>query len=153
MNTDRANNIGLRKALNAWQVMQTQANEFASPSELAASQITGLFTETATTVALVLQQHHKFALSDHPQIDQCAWWPHTHGNPELLSCLLEVESPNQSLKIPCGKVGFRHVKADQSDGSGLEGYHLHLINETDALFKGYLEAVNLSEPIKFKSAK
>ena len=41
------------------------------------------------------------------------WWPHTHGSPVLYAVQLDVESTTHHL----GRVGFRTVELDRSDGA------------------------------------
>jgi beta-mannosidase len=44
------------------------------------------------------------------------WWPHTHGTPHLLPCLLEFQVKGSWIAIDCGMVGFKEVSLDTGDG-------------------------------------
>lgn len=44
------------------------------------------------------------------------WWPNTHGNPTLLPCHIELFIGAQAINIDCGKIGFKSVNVDRSDG-------------------------------------
>src|SRR6185295_2718444 len=44
------------------------------------------------------------------------WWPHTHGEPRLVPCRLELTVDGELLALDCGRVGFRQVEVDTEDG-------------------------------------
>ncbi len=44
------------------------------------------------------------------------WWPHTHGNPRLASCAIELRVAGQWVRVDCGRVGFRQLALDASAG-------------------------------------
>ncbi|MDO9181219.1 MAG: hypothetical protein Q7U04_02365 [Bacteriovorax sp.] len=44
------------------------------------------------------------------------WWPHTHGDPTLLSCRIELLADNRVITIDCGKVGFKSIKLNRQNG-------------------------------------
>ena len=44
------------------------------------------------------------------------WWPHTHGEPTLLPCHLELEVDGRWIDIDCGHIGFKDLKMDRGDG-------------------------------------
>ena len=44
------------------------------------------------------------------QIEKIAlWWPHTHGDPVLHSCRVELEIDNRMILIDCGRIGFKSI--------------------------------------------
>lgn len=45
------------------------------------------------------------------------WWPHTHGEPALYECWLEIDVHMQRIVVPLGSVGFRHIEIDTRDGN------------------------------------
>lgn len=45
------------------------------------------------------------------------WWPHTHGEPALLDCRIELEIEGETLAIDCGRVGFKDIAVDRSGGA------------------------------------
>jgi beta-mannosidase len=44
------------------------------------------------------------------------WWPHTHGFPRRVHCLLELNVDGQWLQVDCGSIGFKEISLDQRDG-------------------------------------
>jgi beta-mannosidase len=48
--------------------------------------------------------------------DAPLWSPHTHGTPHLSACALEVSSPEGLVRFDCGRVGFKSVVLDRSEG-------------------------------------
>jgi beta-mannosidase len=48
--------------------------------------------------------------------DAPRWWPHTHGAPRLLACRLELELDGELVTHDCGRIGFRDIAVDQTDG-------------------------------------
>jgi beta-mannosidase len=44
------------------------------------------------------------------------WWPRTHGEPTLHECRVEVDTSEGPAWIDCGRVGFRSVDVDVTDG-------------------------------------
>ena len=46
--------------------------------------------------------------------DPPLWWPHTHGEPRLVDCHLELDLDDTRVTIPCGCVGFRDLLLDTS---------------------------------------
>ncbi|MGD8570674.1 MAG: glycoside hydrolase family 2 protein [Gammaproteobacteria bacterium] len=44
------------------------------------------------------------------------WWPHTHGDPTLYPCELDVRLGDQTMTVDCGEVGFRTLGVNQDDG-------------------------------------
>ncbi len=44
------------------------------------------------------------------------WWPHTHGEPNLVPCRLEVQAGGEWIGVDCGRVGFRALALDTDDG-------------------------------------
>ena len=53
-----------------------------------------------------------FAVSGAP-----LWWPHTHGEPNLLPCHIELKCSGDTQKINCGPVGFKTVSLDRTAGN------------------------------------
>ena len=45
------------------------------------------------------------------------WWPHTHGEPALYECWLEIDVHTQRIVVPLGCVGFRHIEIDTRNGN------------------------------------
>src|SRR5688572_30626717 len=45
------------------------------------------------------------------------WWPHTHGEPALLPCRLELDLGDATARIDCGRVGFRDLSLDTHGGA------------------------------------
>jgi beta-mannosidase len=37
------------------------------------------------------------------------WWPHTHGSPTLLQCVLTIEADGETYRLPCSAIGFRKL--------------------------------------------
>jgi beta-mannosidase len=53
--------------------------------------------------------------------DAALWWPHTHGPANLYRVLLHAESRARSVRVDCGKVGFRTLAGGECvDRDGLE---------------------------------
>ena len=50
------------------------------------------------------------------------WWPHTHGEPALYSCSVELETAFGTATLDCGRVGFRDIAVNR-DGNG---FALHI---------------------------
>lgn len=49
--------------------------------------------------------------------DVAAWWPHTHGEPALYEARLRLQRRDGApLDVPLGRVGFRRIELDCSDG-------------------------------------
>jgi beta-mannosidase len=48
------------------------------------------------------------------------WWPHTHGEQPLFECSLHLTRAGRRFTIPCGAVGFRHLRVRQEDGFAVE---------------------------------
>ena len=44
--------------------------------------------------------------------DPPLWWPHTHGEPVLLDCRLELDLGQERASLACGRVGFRELLLD-----------------------------------------
>ncbi|HZZ90995.1 MAG TPA: hypothetical protein VFE23_00430 [Usitatibacter sp.] len=44
------------------------------------------------------------------------WWPHTHGDPRLVSCQIEIQAGDTWRGIDCGPLGFREITLDRDDG-------------------------------------
>jgi beta-mannosidase len=49
--------------------------------------------------------------------DPPRWWPHTHGEPALLDCRLELDLGDERVAMGCGRVGFRQITLDTARGS------------------------------------
>jgi len=49
--------------------------------------------------------------------DAPRWWPHTHGEPRLTRCRLELDLGGEPATIDCGAVGFRELALDTRDGA------------------------------------
>lgn len=45
------------------------------------------------------------------------WWPHTHGDPALVECTLELRVAGAWRAHDCGRVGFRALSLDNSGGA------------------------------------
>jgi beta-mannosidase len=43
------------------------------------------------------------------------WWPHTHGEPQLVACHLELEVDGELLSLDCGRIGFREIALDTAE--------------------------------------
>jgi len=43
------------------------------------------------------------------------WWPHTHGQPNLLRCHIEIHCNGATTQIDCGRIGFKHIALDRRD--------------------------------------
>ena len=44
------------------------------------------------------------------------WWPRTHGEPALHDCSLEIRGAGGAVAVDCGRIGFRDVRIDDSEG-------------------------------------
>ena len=44
------------------------------------------------------------------------WWPHTHGEPVLVACTLELRIGAEWMPADCARVGFRDIGLDATDG-------------------------------------
>lgn len=44
------------------------------------------------------------------------WWPRTHGASVLHPCTVELESSTGAERLDCGRIGFRSLDVDRSDG-------------------------------------
>jgi beta-mannosidase len=44
------------------------------------------------------------------------WWPHTHGEPALLSCQLQLLLSDRAITIDCGSIGFKDLRLNRDDG-------------------------------------
>ncbi len=42
------------------------------------------------------------------------WWPHTHGEPALHTCSLELQCGDQWLSVDCGRIGFKALHIERS---------------------------------------
>jgi hypothetical protein len=45
------------------------------------------------------------------------WWPHTHGEPRLVDCVLEIRVAGAWRSHDCGRVGFRSICAGPAAGA------------------------------------
>ena len=45
------------------------------------------------------------------------WWPHTHGRPQLLDCVLVIDTSSGPVTVKCGRIGFRNITVDRSGGA------------------------------------
>lgn len=45
------------------------------------------------------------------------WWPHTHGAPALLDCSLALDTSTGPVSVTCGRIGFRSITVDKSEGA------------------------------------
>ncbi|MDP2307736.1 MAG: glycoside hydrolase family 2 protein [Pseudomonadota bacterium] len=52
-----------------------------------------------------------FVLQDAP-----LWWPHTHGEPSLLGCVITLRAPTGDVEFDCGRVGFKSVAMERGQG-------------------------------------
>lgn len=58
-----------------------------------------------------------WTVSGSPTIEAPApWWPHTHGEPALHACSIELETSAGAVRVDCGRIGFRRLEADRADG-------------------------------------
>jgi beta-mannosidase len=48
--------------------------------------------------------------------DVALWWPHTHGEPHLISCRIEAITDSENIVIDCGRIGFKEISVDRSNG-------------------------------------
>ncbi len=69
--------------------------------------------------------------------DPPLWWPHTHGDPILHACHIEIVQGGQRQTIDCGRIGFRNLRAESSDG----GFGL-VVNERPVFCRGAVWTVN-----------
>jgi beta-mannosidase len=44
------------------------------------------------------------------------WWPHTHGNPALHDCSIELDTGNAVHVIDCGRTGFKAIALSRESG-------------------------------------
>ena len=44
------------------------------------------------------------------------WWPRTHGEPALHPCTIELDTSAGGVTIDVGRIGFRDVRVDRTDG-------------------------------------
>jgi beta-mannosidase len=49
--------------------------------------------------------------------DAALWFPHTHGEPRLHSCRLELRRGDAWLDLDCGAIGFKELALDQTGGN------------------------------------
>ncbi|MBV9469896.1 MAG: hypothetical protein JOZ57_11695, partial [Abitibacteriaceae bacterium] len=49
--------------------------------------------------------------------DVALWWPHTHGEPKLLPCHIEVQVGDNNVTIDCGLIGFKEVVLNRDNGA------------------------------------
>ena len=49
-------------------------------------------------------------------LDVPLWWPHTHGEPRLAACRLELKVGGAWTGFDCGGVGFRSIGLDTGEG-------------------------------------
>ncbi|HEX5355200.1 MAG TPA: glycoside hydrolase family 2 protein [Aquabacterium sp.] len=79
--------------------------------------------------------------------DVALWWPHTHGEPALYECALQIVGSGQmqALTMSLGAVGFRTIELDQSG----DGFALR-VNGVPVFCRGAcwtpLDAVRLDAP-------
>ncbi len=65
----------------------------------------------------IKQQAHNVSVTADFRIENVpAWWPHTHGEPRLLDCALQIDSDSSSVSIDCGKIGFKSIDLNRSNG-------------------------------------
>lgn len=48
--------------------------------------------------------------------DPALWWPATHGDPALHDCEIVLQTSSGPISIDCGRIGFRDVRLDTTDG-------------------------------------
>lgn len=65
------------------------------------------------------------------------WWPHTHGQPQLLPCHIEANFNNEIITIDCGHIGFKEVVMQRDGGEA----HLE-INGVPVFCRGACWTVN-----------
>jgi len=99
-----------------------------------ACEIRGSGESSVARVLLVVcgaAEEHSTALTRQPGTDVFAgrlrvspvalWWPHTHGEPSLYEARLDVHlsgtAPIEGIAIELGKIGFRTLEVDVSDGN------------------------------------
>lgn len=71
---------------------------------------------TKTTLQLK-KLNAEFRVSGQLRIqDPQMWWPHTHGDPTLYPCELEVKIHDRTIKVDCGELGFRSLGVTQDNG-------------------------------------
>lgn len=44
------------------------------------------------------------------------WWPHTHGAPGLVSCVLQLHLTSGVVAVDCGKIGFKSISLEDAGG-------------------------------------
>ncbi len=44
------------------------------------------------------------------------WWPHTHGEPHLHACRIELTSGAELIALDCGRIGFKDIALNRNDG-------------------------------------
>lgn len=44
------------------------------------------------------------------------WWPHTHGEPALLACQLQLQTDERTITIDCGNIGFKDLQLNRDSG-------------------------------------
>ena len=44
------------------------------------------------------------------------WWPHTHGEPSLLPCRIDLDCGDETIHVDAGRIGFKHIALDRSAG-------------------------------------
>jgi beta-mannosidase len=49
--------------------------------------------------------------------DPPLWWPHTHGEPRLAPCVLELRVGDEWIALDAGPIGFRSVALDREGGA------------------------------------
>ncbi len=65
---------------------------------------------------IVEQQAQKVSLKADFCIENVpVWWPHTHGDPRLLDCTLEIDIDSSSITIDCGKIGFKSIELNRDN--------------------------------------
>jgi beta-mannosidase len=67
--------------------------------------------DSSTDESTCTRVHGELAIPEAP-----LWWPHTHGDPALVACRIELRVDGEWIPVDCGRVGFRHLVLDQEGG-------------------------------------
>ena len=87
---------------------ETNSREISATLSAAGHSVTLQVEKTAEGYSLQGQ----LRVSDAP-----LWWPHTHGEPALHACRIDITVSERLMVVDCGKIGFRRIEVNDSEGA------------------------------------
>ncbi|MGI8509793.1 MAG: glycoside hydrolase family 2 protein [Gemmatimonadaceae bacterium] len=106
----RPGHNGEAGVLDATVCIRVDGATHISKARILCGSVTGAMSIARSGDAVTL--HAILSVPDAP-----IWWPHTHGEQPLHDVVVRVESDLGIIDLPLGRVGFRTVELDTSDGN------------------------------------